>query len=61
MISVKLLKMADGGAIEKVALATAVASSIKHQTEPLKEEGKRAKRSTTQTLKGARQAKETQN
>lgn len=49
MISVKLLKMADGGAIEKVALATAVASSIKHQTEPLKEEGKRAKRSTTQT------------
>ena len=41
------LKMADGGAIEKISLATAVASSIKHQKKPLKE--KRAKRRTRDT------------
>lgn len=40
MISMKLLRKADGGAIEKIPLATAVASSIKHQKKPLKEEEK---------------------
>lgn len=61
MNSVKLLKMADGGAIEKIPPATAVPSSIKHQKKPLKEEGERAKRRATQALKRAQQAKEAQN
>lgn len=61
MNSMKLLKMADGGVIEKMPLATAVLSSIKHQKKPLKEEGKRAKRQTAQTLETAQWAKDAQN
>lgn len=60
MNSIKLLKMADGGAIEKIPLAvTAVASSIKHQKKPLKE-GKE-QRGERETLKRAQQAEEAQN
>lgn len=45
----KILKIADGGAIEKLPLATAAPSSIKHQKKPLKEEERSKEKSDTDT------------